>query len=79
MSADQKETLPPAPIERAVVIGDGSWGTSIAQLLARRGIATTLWSPFLEQTEAMRAAQENKKFLPGVRLHENVTFSADPL
>ena len=69
----------PAPIERAVVIGDGSWGTSIAQLLARRGIATTLWSPFPEQTEAMRAAQANEKFLPGVPLHENISFSADPM
>lgn len=71
-------SLPDAPIERAVVIGDGSWGTSIAQLLARRGITTTLWSPFLEQTQAMERTRTNEKFLPGVALHENLRFSADP-
>ena len=72
-------SLPAPPIRRAVVIGDGSWGTAIAQLLAGRGIATTLWSPFLEQSQAMQRTRTNEKFLPGVKLHEDLAFSADPL
>ncbi|MEE8469521.1 MAG: hypothetical protein V3T22_13765, partial [Planctomycetota bacterium] len=40
---------PPVPVQRALVVGDGSWGTTLAILLARKGIATTLWSAFPEQ------------------------------
>ena len=31
-------------VRRAVVLGDGGWGTALAILLVRRGIETTLWS-----------------------------------
>jgi glycerol-3-phosphate dehydrogenase (NAD(P)+) len=65
------------PIRRAVVLGDGGWGTTLAQLLAQRGIITMLWSPFLEQSREMEKARENVRFLPGVKLHENIVFSAD--
>jgi len=41
-------------VRRALVIGDGSWGTTLAMLLCRNGIATTLWSAFAEQAQAMR-------------------------
>ena len=67
------------PIGRAVVLGDGSWGTTLAQLLAQQGVRTALWSPFLEQSREMEAARENRRFLPGVALHGNLSFSADPL
>lgn len=71
MSADEP------PIQRAVVLGDGSWGTTLAQILAKRGVLTMLWSPFLEQSREMERSRENKRFLPGVELHPNITFSAD--
>ncbi len=32
------------PVRRALVIGDGGWGTALAMLLVRRGVETTLWS-----------------------------------
>ena len=65
-------------IERALVLGDGSWGTTLALLLARQGIATTLWSPFLAQARELEATRENKRFLPGVQLPKEMSFSADP-
>ena len=63
---------------RAVVIGDGSWGTTLAKLLAENGVETTLWSHDPAQTETLRRKRENPRFLAGVELPENLRFSADP-
>ena len=64
--------------ERALVIGDGSWGTTLALRLAKNGIDTTLWSAFPEQAAKMGRARSNEKFLPGVAFPENLRTSADP-
>ncbi len=64
--------------ERVLVVGDGSWGTTLALVLCRNGVATTLWSAFPEQVEEMREHGENKRFLPGVPLPETLELSADP-
>jgi glycerol-3-phosphate dehydrogenase (NAD(P)+) len=63
---------------RALVIGDGGWGTALAILLCERGIETTLWSHAPQDTDELRSARENKRFLPGVPLPEALRFSADP-
>ena len=68
----------PEQIESALVIGDGGWGTTLALLLARNGIRTRLWSAFPEQTAELAASRENKRFLPGVELPDNMEFTADP-
>ena len=65
-------------IKRAVVIGDGSWGTTLAIVLQRAGVATTLWSAFPEQAAEMKAARENKRFLPGIPLPPELGIHADP-
>ena len=65
-------------IERALVIGDGSWGTTLALLLHGNGVRTTLWSAFPEQAEEMRARRENRRFLPGVTLPDGLQLTADP-
>ena len=54
--------------ESVLVIGDGSWGTALALLLATEGVRTRLWSAFPEQTESLKRDGENKRYLPGVRL-----------
>jgi len=65
-------------IKRALVIGDGSWGTTLAVLLARNGIQCTLWSAFPDQSDQMRQARENKRFMPGLFLPREIEFTADP-
>lgn len=64
-------------MQRALVIGDGSWGTTLAVVLARNGLDVTLWSAFPDQAEDLRQRRENRRFLPGVELPESMRFSAD--
>ncbi|QDV05691.1 Glycerol-3-phosphate dehydrogenase [NAD(P)+] [Planctomycetes bacterium Poly30] len=67
-----------AGIRKALVIGDGSWGTALALRLASNSIETTLWSAFPEQAKRIGDARENVKFLPGIRFPDNLHTSADP-
>ncbi len=68
----------PRGVKRALVIGDGGWGTTLAILLHRNGIPTALWSAFPEQAEEMRSVHENRRFLPGVHLPREIEVTADP-
>ncbi len=63
---------------KAVVIGDGGWGTALALVLFRNGVETCLWSAFPEQAKALREARENTRFLPGVPLPDGIRIEADP-
>jgi glycerol-3-phosphate dehydrogenase (NAD(P)+) len=67
-----------AGIERALVIGDGGWGTALAMLLSQRGVPTVLWSHDPKDSEEIRRKRENVRFLPGVKLPASLVFSADP-
>jgi len=66
------------PIERAVVIGDGGWGTTLACLLHKNGVQVRLWSAFPAHVEDLRRDHENKRYLPGVALPEDLDVTADP-
>ncbi len=46
------------------VIGSGAWGTTLALLLARKGITTTLWDHHAERAAQMQNKRENATFLP---------------
>lgn len=70
--------MPGDRIKRAVVIGDGSWGTTLALVLQRAGVKTCLWSAFPEQANEMASRRENRKFLPGIRLPDELEIHADP-
>ncbi len=61
----------------AIVLGAGSWGTALAQLLASHGHVVTLWMRDAAQAEAINAARENARYLPGASLHETITATAD--
>lgn len=59
------------------VLGDGGWGTTIALHLARKGYRVVLWGAFSDYLSQMRTSRENKKFLPGFHIPENVVFESD--
>lgn len=54
------------------VIGAGSWGTALACLLAEHGLPVHLWCHSAAVAEAIATTRENRVYLPGVRLSENV-------
>jgi glycerol-3-phosphate dehydrogenase (NAD(P)+) len=61
----------------AAVIGAGAWGTALAQVCRRAGLATTLWAREPEVAEAVNATRANPMFLPGVTLEEGITATID--
>ncbi len=56
------------------VIGAGSWGTALARLLSEKGIETRLWGHRYDHLQKIQAHHENKKYLPGFLLPENLKF-----
>jgi len=64
-------------IRKIGVIGAGSWGTSLANLLAKKGFPVTLWAYEEDLVEKMSQTHENDHYLPGIKLSENLSFSAN--
>lgn len=60
------------PLRRAVIVGAGSWGTSLAVALARAGLAVQLGPRTDEQARELERDRENRRYLPGVALPDAV-------
>lgn len=60
---------------KVVVMGAGSWGTTLAILLAENGHDVTLWEFSKELAEIMQRERENKKYLTGVMFPENLKIT----
>ena len=60
------------------VLGAGSWGTTLANLLAAKGETVRLWAYEAEVVEAINRTHENPVFLPGVPLGEGLRAFSDP-
>lgn len=59
------------------VVGAGGWGTALACLLVRNGHRVKLWSWQPDHTAQMRREKENRTFLPGVPLPEELELTSD--
>jgi glycerol-3-phosphate dehydrogenase (NAD(P)+) len=64
-------------VTRVAVLGGGSWGTTLADLLSRKGDAVRLWAYEPEVVEAINAEHKNPLFLPGQPLHSRLLAFAD--
>ena len=62
---------------RLGVVGAGSWGTALANLLACKGYAIDLWVFEPEVCRQIEKQHENKVFLPGVTLSANLKPTND--
>jgi glycerol-3-phosphate dehydrogenase (NAD(P)+) len=62
---------------KIAVMGDGGWGTALALVLARNGHSVRVWGPDPAYIGEIRRARLNPKFLPGVELPAELSWSAD--
>lgn len=62
---------------RVGVLGAGSWGTALADLLARNGHEVLLWAHEPAVVDAIRRTRENPLYLPGVVLPGGLTPTTD--
>lgn len=66
------------PAKKAAVIGDGGWGTALALILHANGFDVSVWGPFEAYTDQIRTSRENHKFLPGIKLPDDIHWTARP-
>jgi glycerol-3-phosphate dehydrogenase (NAD(P)+) len=59
------------------VVGAGSWGTTLANVLAKKGHRVRLWSFESDVAAEIAATGENGAYLPGVGLDDRLTATAD--
>lgn len=59
------------------VIGAGSWGTTLAVLLAEKNYDVTLWMYERELAEEMQKTRVNSVYLPDVTIPDDISVTAD--
>lgn len=59
------------------VIGAGSWGTALANVVAANGHSTMLWAYEPELVTGMTATGINHLFLPGIQLHPSLRYTGN--
>ncbi len=59
---------------RVVVLGNGSWGTALALILARNGLDVWLLGRDPEEVQQLKDRRENLRYLPGFILPPDVHF-----
>ncbi len=64
-------------MSRVAVLGAGSWGTALADLLARSGHQVALWAFEPEVAQSVNRRHENELFLPGHTLAPSLVADAD--
>jgi glycerol-3-phosphate dehydrogenase (NAD(P)+) len=62
---------------RTTVLGAGSWGTTLAILLAENRHDVALWSFSSDQADLMRSSRANPDFLPGIEIPNAVEITAN--
>ncbi len=63
--------------DRIAVLGAGSWGTALSNLLAASGREVALWARDEALVDTLQKRRENIRFLPGFPLHPNIEPTSD--
>jgi len=64
-------------VKNVAVLGGGSFGSVIANIIALNGHKTLLWMRDSEQVTSLNTLHENVTYLPGYKLDENVVATDD--
>ena len=64
-------------MSRFVVLGAGSWGTTVAKVIADGGHEVTLWARKPELAAEIATSSENVTYLPGIKLPKNIVATSD--
>lgn len=59
------------------MLGGGSFGTALANIVASNGYHTELWFRDGDRARECERSRENTHYLPGYRLHDNLRITAD--
>lgn len=62
---------------KCTVMGAGAWGTALASLLSENGHQVMLWAHEPDVAESVNAAHENRRFLAGVPLHQQLQATSN--
>ena len=62
---------------RVAVLGGGSFGTALANMIAVNGYKTTLWLRSEEVLRQITKDGKNSAYLPGYKLHPSLLISTD--
>jgi glycerol-3-phosphate dehydrogenase (NAD(P)+) len=64
--------------EKISILGAGGWGTTLAVILSRKNnLQITLWSPFEAEVKKIIKNQENRDFLPSIKIPFDVAVTSD--
>ncbi|MBI5815951.1 MAG: NAD(P)-dependent glycerol-3-phosphate dehydrogenase [Nitrospinae bacterium] len=63
--------------KKAAVIGAGAWGTALAWAMAANGASVKLWTRKPEAVALINSERENRLYLPGAHLPENLAATSD--
>lgn len=65
------------PATQFTVMGAGSWGTTLAMLLASNGHPAQLWAHRQQHAEQLRRDNRNERYLPGITFPKFLTVVDD--
>ena len=64
-------------MSKYVVLGAGSWGTTVAKVIADGAHEVTLWARKPELAQEIAKTGENSHYLPGIELPKSITATSD--
>ena len=59
------------------VLGDGAWGSAIANMLSDNSHEVKLWGPFSDYIKVMKESRKNPRFLPQLAFNEKIEFISE--
>ncbi|MBO8126684.1 MAG: NAD(P)H-dependent glycerol-3-phosphate dehydrogenase [Firmicutes bacterium] len=62
---------------KIAVIGAGGWGTALSIIAQAAGNTVSLWARNPEKAKRLNAERENREYLPGITIPQEITISSD--